>query len=67
MITASRIEDLARVLTPEMVAKVKEILAAANIEHRDLALVPLLEDFTAIEEEHVDDFLKRLRAAAGGI
>jgi hypothetical protein len=61
MITASRIEDLAKVLTPEMVAKLKEILAAANIEHRDLPLIPLLEDFTALEEEHMDDFLKRLR------
>lgn len=39
----------------------KGILAAANMEHRDLAVVELLEDFTAIEEDQLEDFLKRLR------
>lgn len=61
MITASQIEELAAVLTPDMVNRIKGILAAANIEHRDLAISGLLEDVLAVEEDQVDDLLKRLR------
>ena len=61
MNTASKIEGLAKVLTPDMVQRIKGILAAANIEHRDLLLTALLEEITAVEEQQVDDLLKRLR------
>src|SRR5262249_1634743 len=61
MITAAQVEDLAKVLTPDMVEKLKAILAAANVEHRDLAVSTVLEDFTVLEEDRLDDFLKRLR------
>jgi hypothetical protein len=62
MITAAQVEELAKVLTPDMVGKLKAILAAANVEHRDLAVTAVLEDFTVLEEDRLDDFLKRLRA-----
>lgn len=61
MITASKIEDLAKMLTPDMVGRIKEILAAANIEHRELVLTSLIEEVTAIEEGQLDELLKRLR------
>jgi hypothetical protein len=61
MITAARVEDLARVLTPDAVAKMKSVLAASNIEHRDLSVTTLLEDLTMLEEDRVDEFLARLR------
>ncbi|MGA2262351.1 MAG: hypothetical protein ABSH28_13060, partial [Acidobacteriota bacterium] len=61
MITASRIAELAMVLTPEMIERIKGVLAAANIEHRDLAVSTLLEDTLALEEDQVEDLLKRLR------
>jgi hypothetical protein len=61
MITAAQVEQLAPVLTPDMVAKLKEILVAANVEHRDLEMAGILEGFTVVEEDRLDDFLKRLR------
>jgi hypothetical protein len=61
MITAAQVEQLARVLTPDMVTKLKEILAAANVEHRDLDVAGVLEGFTVLEEDQLDAFLKRLR------
>jgi hypothetical protein len=61
MITAARVEELARVLTPDAVAQMKGVLAAANVEHRDLSLAQLLDDWNVLDEERVDDFLKRLR------
>jgi transcriptional regulator of heat shock response len=61
MITASRIAELAMVLTPEMIERIKGVLAASNIEHRDLAVSTLLEDTLALEEDQVEDLLKRLR------
>jgi hypothetical protein len=61
MITASKIEEPAKLLTPDMVAQLKGILAAANVEHRDLTLAGLLEEFTVLEEDRVDEFLKKLR------
>jgi hypothetical protein len=61
MATVARVADLARVLTPDMVEQVKGILAAANVEHRDLGLAELVEDFAVLEEDRLDDFLKKLR------
>ena len=61
MIAASRIEDLARVLTADAVARMKGILAAANIEHRELSVTTLLEDLNTLEADGVDEFLSRLR------
>jgi hypothetical protein len=61
MITAARIEELARVLTPDMVASLKGVLAAANVEHRDLPLANMLEELTVLEEDRLDEFLKKLR------
>ena len=43
------------------VAQMKGILAAANVEHRDLPLAHLVEDWNVLDEDRVDDFLKRLR------
>ena len=60
MVTASRISELARVLTPEMVNRVRLILASANIEIRSLALADLIEGFEGLEEEQIGDLLKRL-------
>lgn len=61
MITASKVRDLARLLTPEMIQQIRALLAAANIEHRDLAVTNLLEGLTSLEEAHIDDFLQKLR------
>ena len=61
MVTASRISELARVLTPEMVTRVREILASANVEIRSLALTDLIEGYGVLEEGQIDDLLKRLR------
>jgi hypothetical protein len=61
MVTAAQVEKLAKVLTPDMVENLKAILAAANVEHRDLAVTEVLEDFTVLEEDRLDEFLKRLR------
>jgi hypothetical protein len=61
MITASKVEELAKLLTPDMVKQLKSILAAANVEHRDLTLASLLEEFTVLEEDRLDEFLKKLR------
>jgi hypothetical protein len=61
MITASQVADLARLLTPDTVQTLKGILAAANVEHRDLPVTGVLGDFTVLEEDRVDDFLGRLR------
>jgi hypothetical protein len=61
MITASKVEELASVLTPDIVASLKGVLAAANVEHRDLSVAGLVEEFTVLEEERVDEFLKKLR------
>jgi hypothetical protein len=44
-----------------MVEKLKATLAAANVEHRNLAVTDVLADFTVLEEDRLDDFLKRLR------
>jgi hypothetical protein len=66
MITAARVEELARVLTPDAVAQMKGILAAANVEHRDLPLAPLLEDWSVLDEDRLDDFLRRLRERLRG-
>ena len=60
MVTASRISELARVLTPEMVNRVRLVLASANIEIRSLALADLIEGFEGLEEEQIGDLLKRL-------
>jgi len=61
MITASRIEDLVRVLTPDLVEQLKGLLAAANVEHRELRVGGLIEDFVAVEEDQIDALLGRLR------
>lgn len=61
MASAAHVADLARALTPEMVERVKGILAAANVEHRDLGLAELVDDFGVLEEDRLDDFLKTLR------
>ncbi len=66
MIAAARVEELARVLTPDAVAQMKAVLAAANVEHRDLPLAPLLEDWSVLDEDRVEDFLKRLRERLRG-
>jgi hypothetical protein len=60
-VTAARIPELAKILTPEMVARVRKILAAANVEVRSLALTDLIEGYAVLEEEQIDDLLKRLR------
>ena len=60
MVTASRISELARVLTPEMVNRVRLVMASANIEIRSLALADLIEGFEGLEEERIGDLLKRL-------
>ncbi len=61
MVTASRVSELAKVLTPEMVAQLREILASANVVTRTLALANLVEDYGVLEEDQIDDLLKRLR------
>lgn len=61
MITAARIKDLARVLTPDMIGQIKGLLAAANLEHRDLVMGELLEGLTNLEEDQIDEFVKKLR------
>jgi hypothetical protein len=61
IIIASQAERVPDVLTPEVIEKVKGILQDANIEHRDLAVMSLIEDFTAIEEGQIDQFLNKLR------
>jgi hypothetical protein len=61
MVAASRVAELARVLTPEMVVRLREVLASANVEVRSLTLAELVEDFGVLDEEQIDDLLKRLR------
>ncbi len=61
MVTASRVSELAKVLTPVMVNRIREILASANVEIRSLALNDLIEGYGVLEEEQVNDLLKRLR------
>jgi hypothetical protein len=43
MATVAQVTDLAHALTPDMVERVKGILAAANVEHWDLGLAELVK------------------------